>query len=353
MNAMSRNQALQANMHPTPQKLLDRRRFLARSCGAAAALAIPLPALARSSGKGLIRIGLISDVHQDVIHDGMKRLGAFLDAMRAAKPDFIVQLGDFCKPAPANKPFLDLWNGYDGTRYHVIGNHDMDGGFKREQTTAWYGMPGRFYGFDHGGVRFIVLDGNDPGGVTSGYDRFIGDEQKVWLEAELEAATAPVVVMIHQPLDHDIGVVNGKDIRAVLEKDRGPGHAGVAAVFSGHCHQDYVNLIGGVSHIQINSASYVWLPADSRRKMYDEELHKQHPYLDHVVPYRDPLWAVATLDLGAGTLTLQGRTSEWVGPDPWQRGAPEKDYRRAATRPAISNWSGALRASNNRSSGQP
>jgi predicted phosphodiesterase len=331
---------------PIHTTYLSRRRFLARATGTAAALTLPLPALARAKGKGKgkVRVGMISDIHQDVMHDGLRRLGSFLDAMRAAKPDFIVQLGDFCKPTAANKPFLDLWNAYDGPRYHVIGNHDMDGGFKREQTVEWYGMPSRFHGFDQGGVRFLVLDGNDPGGTRGGYNRFIADDQKAWLEKELESTKLPVVVLIHQPLDLPGGVVNQEEIRAMLEKDRGPDHAGVAAVFGGHCHQDGVNRIGGIAHVQINSASYVWLPANARRNVYDEESHRKHPYLNHVAPYRDPLWALVTLDLDAGTLAIQGRASDWVGGDPWQRGAPEKDYPRDKNRPAISDWTGPIRA---------
>lgn len=322
---------------------VNRRHFLARVSGTAAALALPLPALARADGKGKIRIGMISDVHQDVMHDGMHRLGEFLGAMRKEKPDFIVQLGDFCKPNATNKPFIDLWNTWDGPRYHVIGNHDMDGGFKREQTVEWYGMPARFYGFNHGGVRFLVLDGNDPGGTQGGYNRFIAEDQKSWLNKELENTHTPVVVMIHQPLDQEAGVVNRDEIRAILEKDRGPEHAGVAAVFSGHCHQDYVKRIGGIAHVQINSASYVWLPGNARRNVYDEESHKKHPYLNHVAPYRDPLWAMVTLNLDAGTVSVEGQASEWVGPDPWERGAPEERYPRDSNRPAISNWNGAIR----------
>jgi 3',5'-cyclic AMP phosphodiesterase CpdA len=321
---------------------LNRRQFLARASGTACALSLPLPALARASGKGKLRIGMISDIHQDVMHDGMKRLAAFLDAMREAKPDFIVQLGDFCKPSAANKPFLDLWNSFEGHRYHVIGNHDMDGGFKREQTVEWYGMPGRFYAIEHCGVRILVLDGNDPGGTAGGYNRFIADDQKAWLDRELASTKLPVIVMIHQPLNLPGGVVNQEAIRAVLEKDRGPDHAGVAAVFGGHCHKDFVERIGGITHVQINSASYVWLPANARRNVYDEVSHKNHPHLDHVAPYRDPLWALITLNLDAGTLSIQGRTSEWVGPDPWERGAPEKDYPRDKNRPAISKWHGLI-----------
>ena len=332
-------------MKPDSPPPISRRRFLGHTLGAAGALTLPLPALARSAAKGNLRVGIISDIHQDVMHDGLLRLGAFLDAMREAKPDLIVQLGDFCKPNAANKPFLDLWNTWDGPRYHVIGNHDMDGGFKREQTVAWYGMPGRYYAVDQGGVRFIVLDGNDPGGTRGGYNRFIAADQKAWLDHELATTKLPVVVLIHQPLDLPGGVVNQGEIRALLEQDRGPDHAGVAAVFGGHCHQDCVNRIGGIAHVQINSASYVWLPDKARLKVYDEASHNKHPYLDHVAPFRNPLWAIATLHLDAGTLSLQGRASEWVGPDPWKRGAPEKDYPRDKTRPSISNWNGPIRES--------
>lgn len=320
---------------------MNRRRFLSRSLGTAATL--PLPALASTKQRGKIRIGMISDIHQDVMHDGIKRLNAFLEAMRMAKPDFIVQLGDFCKPIASNQPFIDLWNSWEGPRYHVIGNHDMDGGYKREQTVDWYDMPSRYYPFEHGGVHFLVLDGNDPGGTKSGYKRFIGDEQKQWLENELEATKLPVVILIHQPLDLADGVVNQEEIRAILEKNRSPDHAGVAAVFSGHCHEDCVNRIADIAYIQINSASYVWLPAKARRNVYDEKTHQVNPLLNHVAPYRDPLWALVTLDLDAGTLHIEGRASEWVGPDPWERGAPEMDYPRKTNRPAISNWRGSIR----------
>lgn len=322
---------------------LPRRRFLTRLSTAAAALSLPRPAPARPEGHGRIRIGMISDVHHDVMPDGSRRLRAFLDAMRTAQPDFIIQLGDFCKPTAANQPFLDLWNSHPGPRYHVLGNHDMDGGFPRDHTAAWYGMPGRHYGFDHRGMRFLVLDGNDPGGTGSGYHRFIGQEQQAWLETELASTRLPVVLFIHQPLDHEQGVVNRDAIRAVLETDRGPDHAGVAAVFSGHCHQDYVRRLNGIPHVQINSASYVWLPAHARRQVYDADTHQRHPYLDHVAAYRDPLWALVTLDAEAGTLSIEGRTSEWVGPDPWERGAPEKEYPRDRQRPMISPWQGSLR----------
>lgn len=321
---------------------LTRRCFLKGTLGAAAALTLPLPALARSSATGKLRFGVITDIHHDVMHDGIARVSAFGEAMTRENVDFIAQLGDFCQPKAANQPFLDAWNRFVGPRYHVLGNHDMDGGFTRDKAVAFYGMPARHYAFEKGGVRFIVLDGNDPGGSEGGYHRFIATDQKTWLVHELAAAKLPVIVLIHQPLENPGGIVNQEQIRAVLEKDRGPGHPGVAAVLTGHLHQDYVRDIRGIAHLQLNSASYVWLPESARRRVYDEAAHQAHPYLDHVAPYRDPLWALITIDHDAGTLSVQGRASAWVGPNPWERGAPEKDYPHATTRPAISDWSGRV-----------
>ena len=310
---------------------MHRRRFLSHTITLAG-----LPALTRAAAGGGVRFGVITDLHQDVMHDAVSRVTAFVDAMTAAKADFIVQLGDFCVPAEKNRAFLAAWNRFAGPRWHVLGNHDMDGGRKREEAVAFLGMPARHYTFDAGGVRFVVLDGNDRGGKARGYARYVADDQLRWLDETLAAAELPVIVFIHQPLDNDEGVENHAAVRALLEKPRA-GRPGVAAVLSGHLHQDYLRTLGGIAHLQINSASYVWVGDKCRRTVYDEALHKAHPHLASVVPYRDPLWALVTVDPAAGTLTLSGRSTEWIGPDPWQRGTPEKVHPRETCRPAITD----------------
>lgn len=322
--------------------MTTRRQFL--STTAATTLSLSLPALARTHQQPPLRFGIISDIHHDIMHDGIARLTSFIDAMRTEKPDFIVQLGDFCVPHARNQPFLDLWNQFNGPRYHIIGNHDTDGGFKRDQVVSFLGMTTRYHAWDAGAYRFIALDGNDPGGTTKGYPRHIANDQADWLDHQLASTTRPVIIMTHQPLDGIGGIDNQQSIRDILEKNRGSDHPGVAAVLSGHLHQDYVRIINQIAHIQINSASYVWLEKSKLMNVYPPEIHQSHPYLNHVAPYRDPLWAIITLDPSTSTLTLKGRSSTWVGPDPWSRGASEVDYPRAIQRPAISDWSAHTRA---------
>ena len=126
--------------------------------------------------RSVLRFGLIADVHQDIMHDACQRISAFVDAMSEWKAEFICQLGDFCRPDDRNREFLERWNAFDGPRIHVLGNHDMDGGYTRAQTVAFYGMPDKHYSIDTKGVHVVVLDGNEPGGKSGGYERFISAE---------------------------------------------------------------------------------------------------------------------------------------------------------------------------------
>src|SRR6476620_201708 len=192
----------------------SRRRFLKTL---AATSLLPLPVFGAGSGKTL-RIGLITDVHKDIIHDADGRLKAFIDAMTAEKVDAVMQMGDFCTPKPANKGFVDLFHSFPGPRFHVLGNHDTDGGFQREQAMAFWGMKQRHYSFDLGGFHFIVLDSNDrPPDFKGGYPSHIADDQIEWLKADLDKSTLNTFVISHHSLEVPVCIDNQEKVRAVLE----------------------------------------------------------------------------------------------------------------------------------------
>jgi 3',5'-cyclic-AMP phosphodiesterase len=319
---------------------MNRRDFLKRAAGACAAAALPRAEAAEGSQAAPpVTLGLIADLHQDVMHDANRRLSDFVDDMIRRKVDAVVQLGDFCQPKESNREILATWSRFAGPRYHVLGNHDMDGGVKREQTAAFYGMPALHYGFDLGGLRFLVLDGNDRGGAARGYARYIGAGQAAWMKQELEKADKPLIVFVHQPIDHPSGVENGAEIRGLLEAaNANGGPARVLACLSGHLHMDYAARIEGIHYVQINSASYYWVgEAGASTASYTPELHQSHPYLRQVAAYRDPLWAVATIDPAGGLLTIEGRRSEWVGAPAFERGVAKDGPNATRIVPAISD----------------
>lgn len=282
---------------------LNRREFL----GAAAMLAAP--------PTRPLTVGLITDPHHGLATDAQARLEAFLAAAQARAPDFLLQLGDFCHPPRAVKSaaaFLDTFASFRGPRYHVLGNHDFDlARSKREILDAW-GVKEAFYSFDHGGFHFAILDCNsvrEAGGKYADwrpgrrYEGWLHPDQIDWLKADLAKTALPTVVVSHQgfgPKDKGGVVPNGAEARKVIrEANR------VVLCLHGHNHIDAAPVVDGVPHLQLNSASYLWVGEEYGR----------------MATYEDSLFAFLTLD-PAGTIRLKGRASTFRRPTPEERKYP-------------------------------
>ena len=222
---------------------MKRRDFIITSLKGSIVTSLPISLSSFNINSSKIEIGIIADVHQDIIHDGSSRLSRFIDLMNKRNPAFIIQLGDFSLPRKQNQPFIEKWNSFNGPKYHVLGNHDMkDFGYTKEETMKWWKMKKRYYSFDHNNFHFIILDGNDPNPKPwSGYDRYIGSEQKEWLKDDLNKTLKPTILFCHQSLEAKGGISNREEIRKVLETFTNKnGQPKVIACFSGHHHTDYV-----------------------------------------------------------------------------------------------------------------
>ena len=284
--------------------------------------------MSHSPAPGRVRFGICADPHKDIMHDADQRLQVFVDRMNRARVDFVIHLGDFRRPYEYNRSFMDVWEGFDGPRHHVLGNHDPDGDFTREQVMAYWGMPSRYYSFDLGGYHFVVLDGNDrKEDPPPGYPRYIAPDQLAWLREDLNASDAPAFVFSHQSLEDPEGVENGGYVRAALEEaNEAAGRRKVVACFSGHHHIDYCTRINGIHYIQINSMSNYWLGGDYLCIRYSEEIDRQYPWVKYTAPYRDSLYGLVALE-SADTITIEGVDSEFVGPSPWELGYPHEAFR--------------------------
>ena len=267
-----------------------------------------------------LTFAVCADIHQDIMHDGALRLQAFVEAAADARVDMAVQLGDFCQPTEANRPFLDIWQALALPRYNVLGNHDMDGGARRQQTVAYMSMPDRYYSFATKGWHFAVLDGNDPSDPPrSGYACGMAADQIDWLGADLRATDLPVVIFIHQAMDRG-DLDSAAEVLTLLDEiNRDAGWQQVVAVFSGHHHLDYATCLNGIWHIQVNSMSNYWMGGDFLQVRYGERIDATFPYIKYTAPYKDPLFALVRLEPGA-TIHIEGVDSEWVGPSPGDLG---------------------------------
>ena len=293
----------------------SRRAFIGSTAAAVLSLAIPRHARA-AFGPHLRKLtaGLISDLHQDVMHDAPERLEAFLDAMQAAKPDMLVQLGDFAYPSGKNKPLIDRFNNAHPVHLHVIGNHDTDSGFTHRQCIDVWGMPAAYYTKIVNGYRWIILNANEKGSPShkGGYPTYVGPEQAAWLRSQLEEGKEPVIVVSHQPLAGFDAVNNAEEIQQIISSAK---HRVVLAI-NGHEHIDAVTYVYGIPYLTINSASYFWVGGNYKHNSYSEEIHRDHPWIGHTCPYKDSLFTTLTIDPVKQTISVAARNSEWVGQSP-------------------------------------
>ena len=273
-----------------------------------------------------LKFAIASDYHAADVPDGKERLAAFIETANQEKVDFIIELGDFCRLDSASQVFRDEWNSFAGDKYHVIGNHDMDRYTPEEYTTGMQ-MPGRYYSFDKGDFHFIVLDGNNlfDGKEYTHYSKgnyyvnpqmraFVDPEQMAWLKKDLESTDKRCVLFSHQSIE--LFMNNGADVRRILEDENK--HAGfkkVVLAFSGHNHSNYTKVINGITYMQINSASYVWIGTPTQTdKRYPKEVNDKYGLLSRSITYTKPLYAIVTLnDKGA---TVKGVKAEFMPPTP-------------------------------------
>ncbi|MBK8979094.1 MAG: metallophosphoesterase [Planctomycetes bacterium] len=318
---------------PRSTWLPSRRDFLAASSTALAGSLLPgraLAALRRRHAAAApdpspLRIGMLADPHNDLVHDGEERIRVFVECMRREHVDAILQLGDFCTPKPANDRFMEVWRRFRGPRHHVLGNHDMDGGHDVAETLTYWQVERRYRSFDAGGFHFVVLDTNDPppGEERRGYPAGVRPDQLAWLTVDLAATALPTVVLSHQPLGRRC-VRNRDEVLAVLAaaKHAETGRRKVVACFAGHLHADDHVVVDGIHHVIVNSMSYFWLGPPYARIRYSEEVDRTHPTMKFTAPYLDPLFTVVTFD-PRGTIAMTGLDSEWVGPSPLDCGFPK------------------------------
>ncbi|EAR02034.1 metallophosphoesterase family protein [Maribacter sp. HTCC2170] len=315
---------------------MDRRYFINKIGLGTAATVVPTTMLSFAPSinteKNELNFGIIADVHKDLMPDANRRLEEFISEANQREVDFIIQMGDFCMAEEENTAFMNIWETYKGPKYHVLGNHDMDRHSKKEMLDYW-GMPKTYYSYDFQGFHFVVLDANflfQDGKfidyekanfyVDSSLRTFIDDAQIEWFKADLEATKLPTVVFSHQSLWHyEWGVKNRLALQRIMEAQKEK----VICCMNGHNHIDFHHYQNGIDYIEINSASYQWMSDKYRStERYSKELYEEYKWLANLAPYKDPLYAFATLN-PKGSLIIEGVKSEWMPPSPFDIGKPK------------------------------
>ena len=183
--------------------------------------------------------------------------------------DCIVNLGDTADAFDDCRPQTELLDAvYDVLKasglpsYSIIGNHDT---FTPKQDFYRHlGMPNRYYAFDCGGYRCIVLDAclNDvkkplPEQEIEWDDCWIDPQQIDWLRAQLDEARCEVLIFTHVPFILDDPQTENphliKNRWEVMDIFKASGK--VKAVFSGHYHDGCFGVCDGIPYITFTSMS--------------------------------------------------------------------------------------------------
>ena len=290
----------------------------------------------------IVKFGICSDVHLPTMHDSEKRISTFIDSMKSLNPDFIIELGDFVIPKKKYNHMYSIWNSFPGLKFHVIGNHEMDGGTSLDKALAYRKMESSYYTFSNNGFKFVVLDGNDKKHKDQkGYRSYMGKKQIEWLQGELANAEKPIIIFSHQGIGTDpeipgerYSIENSDEVRKLLEKHNKFSVNKVIACFNGHTHHDFAEEINEIWYITINSMAYKWLGEEYEYIRYSEEVDKDFRWIKYTAPYKDPLYAVVEIST-SGYIKISGKKSEYVGPSPWELGYP--DHLKKYVRPQITS----------------
>lgn len=235
------------------------------------AIASKLKSETTAANAGILRFGLITDLHyadkpiagtrhyRDTLSKLEEAVAAF--ARLDPKPRFAVELGDLIDAADSVETELDYLKTIDATfrklcdeRHYVLGNHCVDT-LTSAEFLAQVGQKSSFESFDHDGRHFVVLDACfRKDSVPYSRRNFQWTESKIpdheldFLETDLNATNKDTIVFIHQRLDVEppYGVTNAADVRRVLEKS-----GRVKAVFQGHSHKNDHRKIAGIDYVTL------------------------------------------------------------------------------------------------------
>ena len=160
---------------------ISRRKFLGFTGTFAAGLLFSPDLLAKSGEKPVVRFGMLSDVHyadrepagERFYSQSLGKVQECIDRMNQEKLDFAIELGDFkdqdsdpneTKTLKYLSDIEAVFSQFNGSTYHVLGNHDMDSisklQFLERVKNTGISASKSFYSFNQNGFHFVVLDGN-------------------------------------------------------------------------------------------------------------------------------------------------------------------------------------------------
>jgi len=285
-----------------------------------------------------VRFTVFADLHHHPAWyktDAPERLAAIQRRAMESKSEFLLHLGDFSHKPSACPELIRQYREGALPGYFVLGNHEFD---IDDCATVLrvMGMDRGYYFFDRSGFRFIQLDTNyfrDFPGVFFHYSErnafdhpktrnWMPPEEVAWLADAIADSPYPCVLSSHAAFEYPEGNVQcNEEIRAIFRAHPGK----VVLCMNGHYHRSGLDVIDGIARLDVNSASFNWVP--NPHHFFPEEWYRQYECVGNQLMYADPLSAVVTIDTDAGTLDVEGSRSSFVCGVDMAKSGHEENFR--------------------------
>lgn len=222
-----------------------------------------------------MRLAVITDVHlgppeykngkaMKLTHLAEPLARRFVEHMREAKPDAVLNLGDVVQDENHDADleryqlFCDLMRQVGVPVVHVVGNHDEENMSEAEMVTCWGRQGAAHYSVDVAGHHFVVLHTvwDHPRSVS------LPDEQIEWLEGDLASTALPTIVLSHQALadaslEGNHWFERSPHMAVIRERARAreviAASGKVRLALNGHAHWNHLQMIGGIPYLTIQS----------------------------------------------------------------------------------------------------
>lgn len=250
----------------------------------------------------VIKFTVFGDLHFDEVEDGNRRVNELVEHIKSVKPDFVISLGDLCKPIGENKEIvLDKFMETGITMYHTIGNHETDACYL-DEALEFLSLKSSYYSFRYGEIKFIVLNScyaSKEGKECAYYKRSYKGENSIypiipkdemeWLEKELSDGQKYIIFSHHSLINEfrDRGIHNRTEIRNLF-KDKD-----VLLCMNGHDHGDGFAVVDNIPYYTLNSATYVWCGSHI---VSSDALQEKYGYLHGMLLYKQTLCVDVEID---------------------------------------------------------
>jgi predicted phosphodiesterase len=249
----------------------------------------------------MIKFLVFSDLHYDDAEDGDTRIDNILVNAQSRQLDFIVSLGDLCKPILPNRKVLEKFNSLGVPFYPVIGNHETDEA-DLSAITEFYSLNSPYYSVIYGSYKLIFLNTcylMENGTEKAYYKRnfkhsssvhpIVPIEEIRWLQEELKTGTKYIVFSHHSFVNEFMkrGVSNKSTMQELFRENS------VLLCLNGHDHGDSFACVDGVSYMTVNSANYAWLGTQIASS---KTLMEKYSYLHGMLQYAQAMSAYIEID---------------------------------------------------------